>query len=68
VSELILLVRGAAGGGYVARALGHPIFTEADSWEELVEAVRDAVRCHFEDAVQPEMVGLHGVREEAVAL
>jgi hypothetical protein len=52
----------------VARALGHPIFTEADSWEELVEAVRDAVRCHFEDAVQPEMVGLHGVREEAVAL
>jgi len=33
--ELILEVRNAEEGGYCARALGHTIFTEADSWEQL---------------------------------
>jgi len=53
-------------GGYVARALGHSIFTEADSWDELKTAIRDAVLCHFEDDDQPELIRLHAVREEVV--
>lgn len=32
------------------KALGHSIYTEADTLDELKEAIRDAVRCHFEDA------------------
>jgi len=36
-------------GGYEAKALGHSIFTEADSYEELKESIKDAVQCHFED-------------------
>ena len=46
--EVLFLVEDAAEGGYIARALGHSIYTEADTWEELKEAIRDAVRCHFE--------------------
>jgi predicted RNA binding protein YcfA (HicA-like mRNA interferase family) len=46
--EVLFLVEDAVEGGYIARALGHSIFTEADSWEELKEAIRDAVHCHFE--------------------
>ena len=64
--EVLFLVEDAAEGGYVARALGHSIFTEADTWEELKEAIRDAVRCHFDPEEQPKLIRLHAVREEVV--
>jgi hypothetical protein len=44
------------------------IFTEADTPDELRDAVRDAVRCHFDDAEQaPRVIRLHFVREEVFA-
>ena len=46
MSELVCLVEEDADGGYSARALGEGIFTQADTWDELAEAVRDAVKCH----------------------
>jgi len=49
MSEIIFLVEEAPEGGYTARALGFSIFTEADTWIELKEAVQEAVRCHFEE-------------------
>ncbi len=48
--EIIFLIEEPPEGGYTARALGHAIFTEADTWEELRAAVQDAVRRHFEEA------------------
>ena len=65
--EIIFVVDEAPEGGYTARALGHAIFTEADSWEELRAAVQDAVRCHFDDDARPSVVRLHMVREEILA-
>ena len=65
--EILFLVEDAAEGGYIARALGHSIYTEADTWEELKEAIRDAVRCHFDPEEQPHLIRLHAVREEIVA-
>ena len=50
LDEIIFLVQEAPEGGYTAQAVGHSIYTEADTWDELKEAVQDAVRCHFEDA------------------
>jgi hypothetical protein len=38
------------------------IFTEADDLEVLRNAVRDAVRCHFDEVIR-----LHFVREEVFA-
>ena len=64
MSEVIFLVEEAAEGGYSARALGHSIYTEADSWESLKTAVQEAVSCHFEDDSRPRVVRLHLVREE----
>jgi hypothetical protein len=49
-SEIIFAVEEAPEGGFIARALGHSIFTEADDLEALRDAVRDAIRCHFDDA------------------
>jgi hypothetical protein len=48
-SEIIFNVEEAPEGGFTAQALGHAIFTEADTLEALREMVRDAVRCHFDD-------------------
>lgn len=49
MSELIFVVEESSEGGFIARALGQSIFTEADTLAELPEKVRDAVRCHFEE-------------------
>jgi predicted RNase H-like HicB family nuclease len=65
--ELIFEVRDAEEGGYCARALGHAIFTEADTWDELRENVREAATLHFEDSPkQPRLIQLHYVRDELI--
>jgi hypothetical protein len=65
-SEIIFSIE-APEGGFVARALSHAIFTEADDLDALRDAVRDAVRCHFDDADRPKVIRLHFVREEVFA-
>jgi hypothetical protein len=66
LNEVIFLVEPDPEGGYTAQALGYSIFTEADTWEELKDAIHDAVVCHFEDDQRPAMVRLHVVQEEVV--
>ncbi len=66
MNEVIFLVEESPEGGYEARALGYSIFSEADSLEELKEAVRDAVSCHFEEKDRPKLLRLHLVRDEVV--
>ena len=68
MSEIIFLVEEAPEGGFVARALGESIFTEADNLEDLKEHVRDAVRCHFEEGEAPKVVRLHFVRDQVLAV
>jgi hypothetical protein len=41
--EIVFLVQESPKGGYGARALGHSIFTEADTDEDLKRMVQDAV-------------------------
>jgi hypothetical protein len=66
-SEIIFSVEESPEGGFEARAIGHPIFTEADSIPELKEMVRDAVRCHFDAAAAPSIIRLHFVRDEVIS-
>ena len=68
MNELIFLVEEAPEGGYTARALGAPIFTEADDLPSLHQKVRDAVRCHYEEGLAPQVVRLHFVREEVISV
>lgn len=65
-SEIIFTVAESPEGGYEARALGHPIFTESDTLEELKSAVQDAVRCHFDDDARPRLIRLHLVKDEVI--
>jgi hypothetical protein len=64
--ELLLLVKEADEGGFVAGALGYYIFTEADSWEELESAARGAVQCRLDEGERPELIRLHAVHEDVV--
>jgi hypothetical protein len=66
VSELVFLVEEAPEGGFTARALGPAIFTEADTLDSLREAIRDAVRCHFQPGDEPRVLRLHVVRDELI--
>jgi len=52
-SEIIFSVQESAEGGYEARALGHSIFTQADTMDELKRNVREAVHCHFDEGTPP---------------
>jgi hypothetical protein len=67
MSEIVFLVEDAPEGGLTARALGHSIFTEAESFAALREQVRDAVRCHFDQHDSPRLIRLHYVKDEVLA-
>ena len=67
-SEIIFEVReDEVDGGFTARALGHSIFTEAETLEELRQNVREAADCHFDqDEAAPRIIRLHFVRDEVM--
>ena len=49
MNEVFFLVEEAVEGGYVAKALGESIFTEAETIDELKINIKEAVQCHFDD-------------------
>ena len=69
MSEIIFEIReDETEGGFVARALGHSIVTQAETWEELRTNVKEAVRCHFEEGQAPRLIRLHRVSDEVLSL
>jgi len=68
MDEIIFVVTEAPEGGFMARALGEAIFTEADDLAALHDSVRDAVRCHFDEGEAPRLVRLHFVRDDVIAV
>ena len=67
-NEIIFVVEESLDGGYEAKALGHSIFTQAETMEELKKVVKDAIRCHFEEDAMPRIIRLHQVKEEVLSL
>lgn len=66
MTELVFLVEDSLEGGYVARALGASIVTEADDLPGPRTAIRDSVRCHFDGPNVPSAIRLHFVRDEVI--
>jgi hypothetical protein len=67
-AEIVFVVEEAPEGGYMARALGETIATEADDLDSLRRMVRDAVACHFDEDERPRIVRLHLVHDELLAV
>ena len=70
MTEIIFLVEDAEEGGFIARALGESIFTEAETVEELRFNIKEAVECHFDDNDEnkPKIIRMHMVKEEVFAV
>ena len=68
VAEIIFEVRqDDIDGGYNARALGHSIFTQGDTLEEVRAMIKEATACHFEnESERPRIIRLHFVRDEVL--
>ena len=66
--ELVFSVTQEADGGFVAECLSHDIFTQADNWEALRANVREAVSAFFFDQPGPQVIRLHLVRDELLAV
>lgn len=54
MGEIILLVEEGPKGGFMARALGESIITDADDIEPIHRQVRDSVNCHFDEGASPD--------------
>jgi hypothetical protein len=66
MNEIIFIVQDDPEGGFTARALGQPIFTEADTFDDLKSQVRDALSCHFGYGAAPPLVRLHHFKDEVI--
>ncbi len=67
-NEIIFSITESLDGGYEAHAIGHSIYTQSDSYEELAETLKDAVKCHFDEEIMPKLIRLHFVRDEVLAI
>ena len=67
MTEIHFIVEEVSDGGFVTRAMGTDIFTEADNLQSLYTQVRDAVHCHFAEGQRPSLIRLHITREEILS-
>jgi predicted RNase H-like HicB family nuclease len=68
INDLIFEVTEEGDGGFVAECLTESIVTQADSWEELRENAKDAVRGYFFDSALPRHIHLRFRRDEVIKL
>jgi hypothetical protein len=47
MQEIIFLVEDSIEGGFTAKAIGHSIYTESETYESLKTILLDAVICKF---------------------
>ncbi|MEO6405244.1 MAG: 2-oxoisovalerate dehydrogenase E1 subunit beta [Ferruginibacter sp.] len=66
MQEVIFIVEESPEGGFTAKGLGVSIYTEAENMEELRNAVKEAVLCHYDDETK-RIIRLHIVRDEVIA-
>ena len=68
MSELVFEITQEADGGFVAECLTESIFTQADSWDELRQNVKEAVTAYYFDRPEkPSAIRLHLTRDEILA-
>ncbi len=63
--EIIFLVEEDVEGGFNARALGIPVFTQGETIEDVKKNIKDALQCHFDREEDiPKIIRLHIVKDE----
>ena len=67
-NEIVFEVTQEEDGGFVAECMNEDIFTQADSWVDLRQNVKEAVSAFYFDQTGPSSIRLHLVRDELLAL
>jgi len=62
MDKLVFEITQEPDGGFVAKALGESVITQADTWDELRDNVREAVKAFYFDRPTPRLLRLHLVR------
>lgn len=65
-TQLSFFVSEATEGGYVAKAPKYGIYTQGESWEELIANIKEAILCHFEEGEAPASFVWQMVKREVV--
>jgi predicted RNase H-like HicB family nuclease len=66
--DITFVVHRAEEGGFWAEAIGHALYTQAETLDELSAMVEDAVECFFEDEVErPTEITWRFAREKLAA-
>jgi hypothetical protein len=69
MKEIFFIVEEDPESGYTARAVGHSIFTEAETIKELKTNIKEVLACHFDNpSDMPKIANLHFVKDEILAL
>ena len=67
-NEIIFSISESLDGGFEAQAVGYSIYTQCETYDELADTLRDAVKCHFDEGQVPSLIRMHFVRSEVVAV
>jgi len=68
MKEIVFNITQEADGGFSAEALGYDIFSQADSWEELRDNIKEATMGYFFDTPINATIRLHFSRNEVFTL
>ena len=68
MKEIVFEITQDMDGGFNAEALGHDIFTQSESWDELRANIREATAAYFFDASGGITIRLHFTRDEVFTL
>lgn len=66
-TEIIFIIQDSLDGGFEAKAVGHSIYTEAETMEELKNNIIEATDCQFDPGKKPKLIRLHYIKEEVIA-
>ncbi len=64
--QLLFFVTEDPEGGYVAKAPKYGIYTQGESWEELITNIKEAILCHFDEGEAPASFTWQMVKREVV--
>ena len=65
-SQLLFFVSNDPEGGYVAKAPKYGIYTQGETWDELIANIKEAILCHFEEGETPASFTWQMVKREVV--
>ncbi len=68
MNEVIFEVRKYDDDGiyFTAKSIGHSIFTEGNTIDEITKNIKEAVECHFDDEYKPEKIRIIFVEKELI--